>query len=259
MFKTKHITAPLSLKDGEGAEGTLAAVFSVFNMVDSDGDVVLQSTFTAGQSVPMVWAHDWTRPVGRGTISITPEHAIFDGRFFTETRDGMDAYQTVKAMSDLQEFSWGFRVLDAEPGEMNGQPVRFIKRADVFEVSPVLVGANRETFTMSIKGHGLAFDDHSENVQVAVSEWLDRTRSGTETRLKEGRAISSARRTRMATVSDSLRTSADEIDTMLKETEPPEKAAEDMGAQAQRVAVLRLRFEHDRATARRALELGVSA
>lgn len=258
MYGTKHVTIPATLK-ADGDEGSLSAVFSTFNMVDSDGDVVLPSTFTEGQEVPLVWSHDWARPVGKGAISVTPEHAVFNGRFFTETSWGQDAYQTVKALGTLQEYSWGFRVLDAEPGEMNGQPVRFIKRAEVFEVSPVLVGANRETYTLSLKGHGLTFDDHSESVQVAVSEWLERVRAGSETRQKEGRAISAARRSRMAGVSESLRSAAGEIDAMLEETAPPEKAAQDAGAQAQRVAVLRLRSEFDLGSLRRARTLGVSA
>ncbi len=258
MFKTKRLTLPAELK-ADGDEGSLSAVFSTFNVVDSDGDVVVPSAFTAGQEVPLVWSHDWARPVGKGTINVTPEHAVFDGRFFTETSWGQDAYQTVKALGSLQEYSWGFRVLDAEPGEMNGQPVRFIKRAEVFEVSPVLVGANRETYTLALKGHDLSFDDHSDRVQGAVDEWLERVKAGCETRQKEGRAISSARRSRMAGVSESLRTAAGEIDAMLVETAPPEKAAENTGAQAQRVAVLRLRSEFAQGAARRTRTLGVSA
>lgn len=356
----KHIRAPLTLK-ADGAEGDVSAVVSVFGVIDSDNDVVVASAFTDGQAVPMVWSHDWSQPVGKGVIRVQPDRAVFEGRFFTDTTAGRDAYLTVKNMAELQEFSWGFAILESEPGEQDGRVVRFIKRTEVFEISPVLVGANRETGLLAIKaqgvgdgaekcwgdfeppegsyealaadlgeafrerqlgpdgrgfvrvvatyagrfvallyrwdddgdeptywnvpysrgdseaftlgdpqqveiqtsfvptGKGLAFDDHSEHVRVAVSEWVHRTKAGAEIRLKEGRAISAARRARMATVSESLRTSAGEIDAMLEETAPPEKAADETGAQAQRVAVLRLRSEFDRGTARRARELGVSA
>lgn len=348
----KHIRAPLTLK-ADGAEGDVTAVVSVFGVIDSDNDVVLATAFTDGQSVPMVWSHDWSMPVGKGTIQVQTDRAVFEGRFFTETAQGREAYLTVKAMSELQEFSWGFAILESEPGEQDGKIVRLIKRTEVFEISPVLVGANRETGLLAIKartatdekcwgdfeppegsyealatdlgeafrdrqlgadgrgyvrvvatygdrfvallyrwddegdeptywnvpysreaeggfslgdpqqveirtsfvptGKGMGFDDHSGHVQVAVSEWAKRAQAGSALRLKEGRAISEARRSRMASVSGSLRSAADEIDAMLEETKPPEPA------KSSAAETLRLRHEHDRQRARLALELGVPA
>jgi hypothetical protein len=61
-------------------------------------------------------------------------------------------------------------------------------------------------------------------VRVALAEWLERAKSGLDIRTKEGRAISSARRERMAGVRDALRSHADEIDGLLLETAPPEKS-----------------------------------
>lgn len=149
LFDIKTVHAPVEYKaDGEGS---IQAVFSTFDMVDSDGDVLTRAAFTDGQKVPMVWAHDWSRPIGKGVIKTDPKRAIFDGQFFMDTTDGLDAYRTVKAMSDLQEFSWGFRILDAEQETRDGMPVRVITKAEVFEVSPVLVGANRETYTLALK------------------------------------------------------------------------------------------------------------
>jgi HK97 family phage prohead protease len=150
MKELKRVTVKADL-DGESI-GQIAAVFSTFNTIDSDGDVVRQTAFTDGQEVPMVWAHDWQSPVGKGVIRVQPDRAVFEGAFFMDTFAGEQAYRTVKAMGDLQEWSWGFRILDAEYGEFEGEKVQFINEADVFEVSPVLVGANRETMTLAIKG-----------------------------------------------------------------------------------------------------------
>ena len=54
--------------DGE-IKGQVKAVFSVFNTLDSDGDVVLpdavRSGFKSGD-VPMVWSHKWDMPIGKG-------------------------------------------------------------------------------------------------------------------------------------------------------------------------------------------------
>lgn len=144
-----------------GDEGRVTAVVSTFNVVDTDGDVVRPTAFTDGQEVPMVWAHDWSSPIGKGSIKVQPDRAIFEGQFFMDTTKGAEAFRTVKAMGSLQEYSWGFRITDAEIGEPpEGQEasgwhgagkVQYINGAEVFEVSPVLVGANRETGTLEIK------------------------------------------------------------------------------------------------------------
>jgi HK97 family phage prohead protease len=154
--------------------------------VDSDGDIVRSSAFTDGQEVPMVWSHDWTMPIGKGKVVVEPERAVFNGRLWLDTDDGVQAYRKIKNAGTLQEFSWGFRILDAEPGEQDGMPVRYITKAEVFEVSPVLVGANRETYTLAIKGRrrisrgqiegaiavltALLGDDEAEEIDATAGE-----------------------------------------------------------------------------------------
>ena len=65
--------------DGE-TKGQVKAVFSVFNTLDSDGDVVLpdavRSGFKSGD-VPMVWSHKWDMPIGKGSIEQDGEKATF--------------------------------------------------------------------------------------------------------------------------------------------------------------------------------------
>ena len=146
----KWITAAVEFKDE--ATGTVQAAFSVFNTIDSDGDVVKPSAFKDGQEVPMVWSHKWDNPIGKGTVKVGRKQAVFDGAFFLDTAAGMEAYKTVKNMGGLQEWSFGFRVLEEEEGDFDGEHVRFLKGLDLFEVSPVLVGANRQTRTLAIKG-----------------------------------------------------------------------------------------------------------
>ena len=146
----------ISLELKEGEEGGLVACFSTFGIVDKDLDVVEASAFTPGQEVPLTWSHDWSAPVGKGTILVETDRALFSGRFFTETQAGQEAYKTVKAMGRLQQYSWGFSVLDSVFETRDGQPVRVIKKAQVYEVSPVLVGAGENTRTLAIKAHELA-------------------------------------------------------------------------------------------------------
>src|SRR3972149_45705 len=146
----KWITAAVEFKDE--AAGPVQAAFSVFNVIDSDGDVVKPSAFKDGQETPMTWAHKWDQPIGKGTVKVSRKQAVFDGHFFLDTQAGLEAYKTVKNMAGLQEWSFGFRVLDDEEGDFDGQRVRFLKGLELFEVSPVLIGSNRETRTLAIKG-----------------------------------------------------------------------------------------------------------
>lgn len=153
-METKRIRASLQLKQA-ASEGDVIAVFSVLNVQDDEGDVVLPSFFTDGQAVPMAgFGHDWTQPIGKGTIRVFPDRAEFHGRFLTETARGREHYETVKAMGDLQEWSFGFRILESERGVFDEQPARFLRRGEIYEVSPVLVGANRQTYTAAIKRAG---------------------------------------------------------------------------------------------------------
>jgi hypothetical protein len=106
-----------------------------------------------------------------------------------------------------------------------GIDARRITKAEVFEASPVLVGAagRGRTRTLSLKGEGLDYDTHAAQALGVVEEFVERTRSGSDLRQKRGRPISEARRVRMAGVRDGLRGHADEIDAMLVETADPDE------------------------------------
>ena len=109
--------------------------------------------------VPMVWAHKWDMPIGKGYIKEDGDKATFVGEFFMDTDSGQEAYKLVKNMGELQQWSFGYRVNDAEHGKFKERgnddqvEARYLKSLTVFEVSPVLVGANQETYTMAIKSN----------------------------------------------------------------------------------------------------------
>jgi HK97 family phage prohead protease len=229
----KYRTAPAAL-DTEH-EGRLKAAVSVFDEIDSDGDIVRASAFTDGQAVPLVWAHDWTKPVGKGVITVEQKQAIFDGAFFTDTAAGLDAYRTVKAMGELQEFSWGFQILDQIKGKPTDSHKREITKATVFEVSPVLVGANRNTRTLAIKGQSRSWDDQDEALTLELEDYLARARSLADLRAKEGRALSTQRRTRLEQMRDVLSSGLEELNRLLEETTPRSADEESEGERAKQI------------------------
>lgn len=144
----------VEIKDED--RGEVEAVFSTFDVIDSDGDITLAGAFTDNSSVAMsAYGHrSWTGelPVGKGTIRETSKEAIFSGKFFMDTQAGSDTFRTVKEMGDLQEWSYGYQPKEWEYGERDGQQVRILKTLDVTEVSPVLKGAGVDTRTITAKG-----------------------------------------------------------------------------------------------------------
>jgi hypothetical protein len=121
--------------------------------VDRDGDVTKPGAFRDGQKVRIsAWGHNWgVLPVGKGVIHADDEKAWVDGRFFLDTEGGLDTYRTVKGLEELQEWSYGFDILTSAEGEFDGERVRYLESLDVYEVSPVMLGAGIGTRTTGIK------------------------------------------------------------------------------------------------------------
>lgn len=136
-----------------GDAGQFQATFSLFNNKDLDNDVTLPGAFQEGEQVRLAqYGHNWNAPpIGRGVIHSDDVKAWIDGEFFLNTQAGKDTYESIKALSDLQQWSYGFSVKDSIHGEFNGDQVRFLKSLEVFEVSPVMLGAQPLTATEFIK------------------------------------------------------------------------------------------------------------
>jgi len=246
MHDIKHLDVTFKADEA----GAVTAVFSTFNIVDKGGDIVLPSAIAHGQAVPMVWHHDWTTPIGKGVIRVETDRAIFEGAFFLDTQAGQEAYKTVKAMGDLQQWSWAARVVDAAYEQRDGEFVRVIKKTEVFEVSPVLVGEGENTHTLSIKSEA-GYADHAETLVAAVAAFVERSRGRQSYRAKEGRTLSQANRDRLATLRESLAAIQADLDELLAATEPAPKDkdtdTEDTGKSLRlraRAAGLALAFSH---------------
>lgn len=139
-------------------EGKALVKFAAYDEIDHHGDVTLKGAFQSGKSV-LVSSYNhasWggALPVGKGVIrdSADGKSAVAELQFFMNTQAGRETFETVKATGELQQWSYGFNVEDQEQGEFEGKSVRFLKSLDVYEISPVLVGAGKSTETLAIKG-----------------------------------------------------------------------------------------------------------
>jgi hypothetical protein len=150
---TKRATGGFEVKDA--ARGEAVAVFSRFNVIDHDGDVTMPGAIKDGTEVILSpWGHasiGSALPVGRGVIRTTGTDARVEAKFFLDTTAGREAFEVVRQLGALSEWSYGFDIAEHSFGEHEGRRVRFLKRLNVFEVSPVARGAGIGTRTVDAK------------------------------------------------------------------------------------------------------------
>lgn len=218
---------PLEFKLSETGEVSLA--FSRLNVIDSDGDVTFPGALPVGKSVPMsAYGHtswDGALPTGKGTISEKADLGIFGGAYFMETDQGRNAYHTTKAMADLQEWSYGYKVTDGGPGTFEGQRVRELRKLDVFEVSPVLKGAGVGTGTLAIKsgapGSDVPYAEQLLWYTEGLPALLDRIKGHAAVRAKEGRRLSRSDHAALEELIDALDGQITTARDLLASMEPP--------------------------------------
>ena len=210
--------------------GSFTAKIATLNVIDHDGDVTLPGAFPKGKQILISsYMHASWRgalPVGKGVIREEGNDVFVDGEFNLNTDIGKEHYETVKFAPELQEWSYGFIVVEtAEDTEWNKNPKvwRVLKAVDPFEASPVLRGAGIDTRTLSIKTEkdGLPYNNEAETVLAAVNDFIVRTKSLADLRKKDNRELSAANRERLTSLQKSLADLSGEIVSLLKPTEPP--------------------------------------
>jgi hypothetical protein len=193
------------------APGHFIAKIAQLNVIDKDGDVTVPGAFPAGKQILISsYQHgSWTGglPVGKAVIREEGNDILIEGDFNLATDTGKEHYETIKFAPDLQEWSYGFETLEAPTGVQDGKTVRFLKRLNVYEASPVLRGAGVGTGMVAIKNENSTYADEAESVLAAVSSFVERSKSLADLRRSEGRDLSAQNRERLQT----LRKSLDEI------------------------------------------------
>jgi len=205
-------------------EGAFVAKIATLNVIDKDGDVTASGAFPQGKEVLVsAYQHEsWggALPVGKAIIKEDGDDVIAEGEFNLKTQTGREHYEAVKFSGGLQEWSYGFSVLESEDSEVEGQKVRILKSVEPYEISPVLLGAGIGTQTLAIKNDKTAYVDQAESVLAAVSDLTERTKSLADLRRKEGRVLSSSNRERMSKLLKALSDVATDLKELLEATEP---------------------------------------
>lgn len=152
--------AGVVVKDAD--QGIVEAVIGRTETKDLERDIFLAGAFgTRDVRVSSYNHRSWPHrgglpPVGRGTILERGSDVVAQLKFFMSTSDGREAFDVVKEMGDLQEWSFGWLPGTEKLAELTPELKAIgVKRAfqsiPVVEVSPVLMAASIGTHTVAVK------------------------------------------------------------------------------------------------------------
>lgn len=172
---------------GEGeAAGTFEAYVAIFSTPDrpdffGDPDVIGSGAFTQTLQEkglpPIVWSHVWTiPPVGQALQAVEDAKGLrikarlfldddgISGQYARSIHTGMTATPPV-----VREFSFAFEAKEwSDEKAQNGQFIRHLKRLELFEVGPVLVGRHPDTEPIAAKSRRLVAGPTALDPQAIV-------------------------------------------------------------------------------------------
>lgn len=177
-------TAEYKALDGQvavdEARGIVECFVAAIGNKDSVGDVVLPGAFNGSlkrRKPRVVWGHNWNEPIGKvlEIYEVPPNDPRLPSKmrsggvgglfarvqFNLKSERGREAFANVVFFGGEQEWSIGYKTLDAvfDPA----QSANLLKEVELYEVSPVLHGANQLTGTISIKSDKQNTEVKAEN------------------------------------------------------------------------------------------------
>ena len=150
-------------QEEDGTEiGEITAKVATLDVIDKDYDIIQKKSVGKQNIIVSAWNHSskplfGPPPVARGVVYEEGDALIAKMKYFLGIPDSLHAFERVKSLGDITEWSIGFMPTDWEWREavVNGGPiaVRLFKKLDVSEASPVDRGAGIDTGTIEAK-HG---------------------------------------------------------------------------------------------------------
>jgi HK97 family phage prohead protease len=150
------------------ALGIVEAFVAGIGNKDSVGDIIVSGAFNESlkrRKPRVVWGHNWNEPIGKvleiyevpasdPRLPMKMKRAGIGGvyarvQFNLKSERGRQAFADVSFFGEEQEWSIGYKTLDADFDPQ--RQANILKSVELYEVSPVLHGANQLTGTISIK------------------------------------------------------------------------------------------------------------
>lgn len=135
-------------------DGAFAGYASVFNVVDSQRDVMLSGAFKKTlkertQPVQLLWQHQWESPIGIIESLFEDSRGLYiKGKLLMEVMQAREAHALLKA-GVIRGLSIGYSVKRAERDPQTG--VRRLEEVELWEVSVVTLPANESAHVTVVK------------------------------------------------------------------------------------------------------------
>ena len=165
------------------AQGIVECFVAGIGNKDSVGDVLVSGAFSKSltrRKPRVVWGHNWNDPIGKvlEIYEVAPGdrrlpmkmlNAGIGGlyarvQFNLNSEKGREAFANVAFFGQEQEWSIGYKTLDSifDPNIQ----ANILKEVELYEVSPVLHGANQLTGTISVKSDEMVDDSKGGMMMV---------------------------------------------------------------------------------------------
>lgn len=167
-MRSKDMAVRVKADDGESGEFTAYA--SVFDNIDSYGDVIRKGAFaesleewaSSGNTMPVLYGHDFGDPfsnIGAVISAEEDDHGLkISAKIDLDNPKGAQVFRLLKEKR-LSQMSFAFDVLDGEPAEVDGEHAYELNRLKLYEVSVVPIGANQDTEILAVKALARVLDD----------------------------------------------------------------------------------------------------
>lgn len=152
------------------AQGIVECFVAAIGNKDSVGDIITPGAFDGSlrrRKPRVVWGHNWNEPIGKvlEIYEVQPGDTRLPAKmkvagvgglyarvqFNLKSERGRQAFLDISFFGEEQEWSIGYKTLNADYDPRRQANV--LRELELYEVSPVLHGANQLTSTISIKSH----------------------------------------------------------------------------------------------------------
>jgi|GEM_PF-627387 len=164
-YEFKANTGQISIDE---AQGIVECFVAAFGNKDAVGDIIVPGAFDGSlkrRNPRVVWGHDWNSPIGKvlEIYEVKPNDPRLPAKmrnvgvgglyarvqFNLKSERGRQAFADVAFFGPDQEWSIGYKTLDSIYD--SSRQANILREVELYEVSPVLHGANQLTATISIK------------------------------------------------------------------------------------------------------------
>lgn len=158
------LAVPLELKS-LGTNGRFAGYASVFDVVDSQRDVVKRGAFLQTLSgrlseIKMLWQHKLSEPIGYFTAMFEDSYGLYvEGQLLMDVERAREAYALMK-QGVVSGLSIGYAPIRYRRNPDTG--VRQLTEVALYEISLVTLPANEQSRISVVKGRAAQADNHGD-------------------------------------------------------------------------------------------------